>query len=128
MTTTTVAKRISPMLATDNMERTIDFYRTVLGFTPILRTPDYSIIERDGQSIHFQRAASEEVMKSMREHAEYYLEVSGIDAIWKHVKTFKDRYRIRDLFDREYGMTEFHIADPNGCLIFVGEPTENRRL
>jgi hypothetical protein len=39
------------------------------------------------------------------------------------VKTFKDRYRIRDLFEREYGMTEFHVSDPNGCLVFVGEPT-----
>ena len=39
------------------------------------------------------------------------------------MKTVKDRYRIRDLFDREYGMTEFHISDPNVCLVFVGEPT-----
>lgn len=62
-------------------------------------------------------------MKSMREHTEIYIEVSDIHGLWEHVKTFKNRYRIRDLFDREYGMTEFHIADPNGCLIFVGEPT-----
>jgi len=39
------------------------------------------------------------------------------------VKTVKDRYRIRDLFDREYGMTEFHISDPNSCLLFVAERT-----
>jgi hypothetical protein len=39
------------------------------------------------------------------------------------VKTFQERYKIRELFDREYGMTEFHIGDPNGCLVFVGEPT-----
>jgi hypothetical protein len=66
-------------------------------------------------------------MTAMREHGEFYLEVSGIDALWEHVKAFKDRYRIRDLFEREYGMTEFHIADPNGCLVFVGEPTGNRK-
>ena len=127
MTTATVAKRISPMLATDNMERTIGFYQSVLGFTPILQSPGYSVIERDGQTVHFQRADSEEVMKSMREHTEFYLEVSGINSLWEHVKTFKDRYRIRDLFEREYGMTEFHITDPNGCLIFVGEPTRSPR-
>ena len=51
------------------------------------------------------------------------MRVSGIHALWEHVKTFKDRYKIRDLFDREYGMTEFHIGDPNECLVFVGEPT-----
>ncbi len=119
-----VVKRISPMLATDDMEKTLAFYESVLGFKPILNSPNYSVIERDGQTVHFQKAASEEVMKSMREHTEFYLEVSGIRDLWRHVQTFKDRYRIRDLFERGYGMTEFHIADPNGCLIFVGEPTE----
>lgn len=123
MSSATVARRISPMLATDDMGRTLSFYQTVLGFRTTLKTPQYSILERDGQTIHFMNAASEDVMKSMREHTEIYIEVSNIHALWDHVKTFKNQYRIRDLFDREYGMTEFHVADPNGCLIFVGEPT-----
>ncbi len=126
MTRATLAKRISPMLATDKMEDTLLFYQNVLGFNPTLKTPGYAIVERDGQTIHFQKADSQEVMKSMREHTEIYIEVSGIDALWQQVQTFKDRYRIRDLFDREYGMTEFHIADPNGALVFVGEPTAQR--
>jgi predicted enzyme related to lactoylglutathione lyase len=119
-------KRISPMLATDNMEETISFYQTVLGFAPTMKSPDYSIMERDGQTIHLQKAASEDVMKCVRQHTEIYIEVSGIHALWQHVKTFKGRYKIRDLFDRDYGMTEFHIADPHGCLVFVGEPTSKR--
>lgn len=123
MPATPVVKRISPMLTTDNMEQTLSFYETVLGFTPTLKTPAYSIIERDGQTVHFQKAASQQVMKSMREHTEIYIEVSGIHDLWEHVKTFKNCYRIRDLFERDYGMTEFHIADPNGCLVFVGEAT-----
>jgi len=114
------------MLAIDNMEKTILFYQSVLGFTPTMKSPGYSAIERDGQTIHFQKAASEDVRKCMREHTEIYIEVSGIHALWEHVKAFKSQYRIRDLFDREYGMTEFHIADPNGCLVFVGEPTSKR--
>jgi len=122
----TVVKRISPMLATANMDETIAFYQSVLGFISTMKSPQYSIVERDGQTIHFQEAASEEVMKCVREHTEIYIEVSGIHALWEHVKTFKDHYRIRDLFDREYGMTEFHIVDPNGCLVFVGEATSKR--
>jgi predicted enzyme related to lactoylglutathione lyase len=122
-TPATIAKRISPMLATDNMERTISFYENVLGFRTTLDSAQYVILERDGQTIHFQDEASEEVMRSMREHTEIYIEVSGIHALWEHVRTFKAQYRIRDLFDREYGMTEFHVVDPNGCLVFVGEPT-----
>jgi predicted enzyme related to lactoylglutathione lyase len=123
MTSTSTAKRISPMLAVADMEQTIVFYRSVLGFTPTLESPTYSIVERDGQTIHFQKAASEEVMKCVRGHTEIYIEVAGIHALWEHVRTFKNRYQVRDLFEREYGMTEFHIADPNDCLVFVGEPT-----
>jgi hypothetical protein len=78
---------------------------------------------RDGQRIRFQKAASEEVMKCVRGHTEIYIEVSGIDPLWEHVEDFKNRYRVRDLFAREDGMTEFHIEDPTGCLVFVGEPT-----
>jgi len=114
------------MLATANLEETILFYQSVLGFTAIMKSPEYSIMERDGQTLHFHKAASEDVMKCVREHTEIYIEVSGIHALWEHVRTFKSQYRIRDLFDREYGMTEFHIADPNGCLVFVGEPTSKK--
>jgi predicted enzyme related to lactoylglutathione lyase len=124
MPTASVAKRISPMLAVANMEETILFYQNVLGFTPTRQSPGYSIMERDGQTIHFQQAASEEVMNCVRGHTEIYIEVSDIRSLWEHVKPFKTKYKIRDLFDREYGMTEFHIADPNGCLVFVGEPSQ----
>lgn len=123
MSTPAIAKRISPMLAVADMDETIAFYHNVLGFTPTMKSPEYSVVARDGQTIHLMKAASEEVMKCVRGHAEVYIEVSGIHALWEHVKTFKDRYRIRDLFDREYGMTEFHIGDPNECLVFVGEST-----
>lgn len=120
-------KKISPMLAVSNMDETLAFYQEVLGFAAMMKSPEYSIVERDGQTIHFMKAASEHVMECVRGHTEMYLEVSGIRSLWEHVKTFKERYRIRDLFDREYGMTEFHIEDPNGCLVFVGEPTRERK-
>ena len=122
MTAAYTAKKISPMLAVADMEETLAFYHDILGFTAMIKSPEYSIVQRDGQTIHFMKAASEEVMKCVRGHTEIYIEVSNIASLWEHVKTFKDRYHIRDLFDRDYGMTEFHIEDPNGCLVFVGEP------
>jgi catechol 2,3-dioxygenase-like lactoylglutathione lyase family enzyme len=123
MSAPSTVKRISPMLAVASMEETIAFYENVLGFNPTMKSPEYSILERDGQTIHFMKAASDEVMKCVRGHTEIYIEVNGIHSLWEHVKTFRHRYQIRDLFEREYGMTEFHIADPNDCLVFVGEPT-----
>src|SRR5580704_2936709 len=125
--TTCRAKKISPMLAAADMEETLAFYHNVLGFKPMMTSAEYAIVERDGQTIHFMKAASEEVMKCVRGHTEIYIEVSDIGSLWERVKTFKDRYHIRDLFDRDCGMTEFHIEDPNGCLVFVGEPTRERK-
>ena len=123
MPATYTAQKISPMLAAADMEETLAFYHEVLGFKPMMKSAEYAIVERDGQTIPFMKAASEEVMKCVRGHTEIYVEVSNIASLWEHVKTFKARYHIRDLFDRDYGMTEFHIEDPNGCLVFVGEPT-----
>jgi predicted enzyme related to lactoylglutathione lyase len=117
------ARKISPMLAVANMGETLAFYQEVLGFTAKMKSAEYAIVERDGLNIHFMKAASEHVMDCVRGHTEIYIEVSGIRSLWVHVKTFQERYKIRELFDREYGMTEFHIGDPNGCLVFVGEPT-----
>jgi len=121
------ARKISPMLAVADMAETLAFYHDLLGFTARMKSEEYVIVERDGQTIHFMKAASEEVMKCVRGHTEIYIEVSSIVSLWEHVKTFKLRYRIRDLFDRDYGMTEFHIEDPNGCLIFVGETTVEKK-
>ena len=66
MTRTSIAKRISPMLLTANMEETILFYQNVLGFKPTMKSAEYSIGEQDGQTIHFQKAVPEEVMKCVR--------------------------------------------------------------
>ena len=114
-------KLISPMLTVADMDATLNFYSKVLGFDVSLRSPDYSIVERDGSTIHFMKAASEEVMKAVRGHAEIYIEVTDIAPLWEHVSQLKENYSIRDLFDRDYGMREFHIGDPNDCLVFVGQ-------
>src|SRR5437764_9030238 len=75
------AKRISPMLAVADMEQTISFYESVLGFTPIMKSPEYSIVDLDGQTIHFMKAGSEEVMRCVRGHTEIYIEVSEIHVL-----------------------------------------------
>jgi predicted enzyme related to lactoylglutathione lyase len=114
-------KRISPMLAVSDMERTLEFYVKVLGFDVSLRSASYSIVEKDGATIHFMTAQSEAVMKAVRGHTEIYIEVEDIAALWEQVRRHKQNYRVRDLFDRDYGMREFHIIDPNDCLVFVGQ-------
>jgi hypothetical protein len=91
-----------------------------------LRSDDYSIVVRNAVSLHLTRAADASVLAVTRGHMSIYLEVDNLESLWAHVSQFKDRYKIRDPFDRDYGMREFHIIDSDGCLIFVGQRIEHR--
>ncbi len=117
-------KHISPMLAVADMEETLDFYAEVLGFEVAMKSADYSIVEKDGATIHFMKAADESVMTAVRGHAEIYIEVADIGPFWEHVQAFKGKHKMTELMERPYGMTEFHVNDPNDCLVFVGQETK----
>ena len=123
MTNNSTIRNVSPMLATIDMTASLAFYKDVLGFTPVVESPNYCVIERDGRLIHLQRVDDTETMKIVRDHTEIYIEVRNIRELWEHARTFRDHFKIRDLFARDYGMTEFHIIEPNTCLVFVGEVT-----
>ena len=115
------AKTLSPIVPVADMQRSIGFYTEVLGFAVVMQSGDYSILSRGGASLHLTRADDQSVLDATRGHVSLYLEVEAIESLWSHVSRFRDRYKVRDLFDREYGMREFHIIDPDECLIFVGE-------
>ncbi len=116
-------RQISPILAVADMEVILAFYAEVLGFNVVLREPDYSIVEKDGTTIHFTKAADDSVMQAVRGHASIYIEVDDIQPLWQRVQPYRDRYKITEPSVRSYGMTEFHVNDPNDCLIFVGQET-----
>jgi catechol 2,3-dioxygenase-like lactoylglutathione lyase family enzyme len=122
----THVKRISPMLAVADIDETVGFYCDVLGFSVAKKFSGYAIVERDGATIHFMPAADESVLRAVRGHTEIYIEVDDIATLWAQVQTFKDKYPIRELVEQPYGMTEFHIGDPNDCLVFVGQKTRNQ--
>ncbi len=123
MTTPTYqAKTLSPILPVADMDRSIRFYVEVLGFDTVMQSAAYSIVTRDGASLHLTLAEDQSVLEVTRGHMSVYLEVIAIELLWSHVSGLKNRHKIRDLFDREYRMREFHIIDPDGCLIFVGQP------
>jgi len=119
-------KTLSPIVPVADMEESIHFYTDVLGFHVALQSDDYAILTRDCASLHLTRAENSSVLDATRGHLSFYLEVEDIESLWSHVSRFRDRYKVRDLFDRDYGMREFHIGDPNDCLIFVGEPIKVR--
>jgi catechol 2,3-dioxygenase-like lactoylglutathione lyase family enzyme len=119
------AKALSPIIPVADMATSVQFYTDVLGFDIAMQSDTYSILIRDGASLHLTRAENQTVLEATRGHMSIYLEVEDIEALWSHVSRFSDRYKVRDLFDRDYGMREFHIVDPDDCLIFVGQSIKN---
>ena len=109
------------MLAVADMKETISFYVDVLKFDVLWDSPSYSVIKSGDAKVHLMLASDESVMECVRGHTEIYIEVECIDSLWDHVKNYQEKYRMKDPSDRDYGMREFHISDPNECLVFVGE-------
>lgn len=95
------AMALSPIIPVADVPRSVRFYEEVLGFTAVVRADDYSIVFRNGASLHLTRAADAAVLDVTRGHMSIYLEVEDITPLWAHVSQFKDRYKIRDLFDRD---------------------------
>lgn len=114
-------KKISPILSVADMGVTSSFYQEILGFRFTLETPAYFILERDGQEIHLSLASKIHTRNETQGHREIYVEVSNVEELWQRVSQLKDRYKITDLFNRDYRMMEFHIEDPDGCLVLIGE-------
>ena len=65
------AKKISPMLVAADLKETLAFYQDVLGFSVMLNNGEYCIVERNGLTIHFMKAASQHVLDCVRAICEW---------------------------------------------------------
>jgi uncharacterized glyoxalase superfamily protein PhnB len=113
---------LSPILTTDDMDRSVRFYVEVLGFTCGMQTPGYSNLYRDGVRI---------MLSKPDEHVEpkftgqLYIDLDTpeeVDAWWAKVK---DRAQIiYAVDDFDYGMHEFGIRDDSGYSLAFGAPSK----
>lgn len=117
---------VAPMLNVADIIAEVTFFRDVLGFTDLLGEPGYAVMHRDGNEVHIAENHDEEVLSHVKGRMQIYVQTDDIDAMWEHAQAFSETYRTRALFEREYGMTEFHIHTPGGILVFVGEGTGHR--
>ena len=116
-------KHVSPILLVADMDEALDFYTRVLLFECVRKDPNYSIVRSGHGSIALRQADGDPPSAHARE---VYMEVTDIEPLWNHVQQFKGQYKMRDLFDQEYGMPEFHVIAPNDCLVFVGQSARQK--
>ena len=107
-----------PMLQTLDMEQTIKWYETVLGFRQQGRQADgWCRLGRDGISIMFMNNVH---LGPPHATATQYFSVDSADALWDNIKeSCKAEWGPEDM---PYGLREFAIKDPNGYLLSFGSP------
>jgi uncharacterized glyoxalase superfamily protein PhnB len=112
-------RSLCPMLQSSDLQRTIDWYGSILGFKCIGREEGWCRLERDGVWLMFMRNAH---LGAPHATATQYIYVDDLDALWEQIK---DRVQAEwGPEDMPYGMKEFAIKDPDGYLLSFGEELE----
>jgi catechol 2,3-dioxygenase-like lactoylglutathione lyase family enzyme len=114
----------APQLLVDDLDRAIQFYRDVLGFSfgPPWRG-FYAIGERDGFAIHLKcapKTIEDRVNRKQHEHLDVYAGVMGVAALYDACKA-KGATILKPLTRTAWGTDDFYIEDPDGYIIAFGE-------
>ncbi|HSK12129.1 MAG TPA: hypothetical protein VK907_02885 [Phnomibacter sp.] len=110
------AMYLSPMVPSFNLKGTAAFFKDLLGFEAYMDTETYVILHKNDHTIHLLRAGAD--IGQM----EFYLEVDDIESLWASIKDKITGLKVREPFDREYGMREIHIGVPHtNTLLFIGQ-------
>ena len=134
-------KKLAPNFAVQDIEKTVAFYRDVLGFKLEMAVPEdksgveqelgekkkyiYAMMSRDGVGVMFQRTDSigEDVppLKGVPIGASvsFYIEVEDINALYQEMKSKAEV--VKELETVWYGMQEFYVKDCNGYILGFAE-------
>ena len=109
-----------------DIEAAVDFYADILGFERRFVSDDksFAITVHGDAAIHFVRTDDADALHATANNISIYLWVRQLDALYATLEARLDELpegRVRAPFDQPYGMREFHVKDPDGCLLLFGE-------
>lgn len=113
---------LRPMLRTNDLDGTIEFYTKRLGFTCEARSSadGWASLRRDAVSLMVATPNAHKPFDAPSFTGSLYFNVDDARALWEAVK---DHVRIcYPIEDFHYGMREFAIYDNNGYLLQFGQP------
>jgi uncharacterized glyoxalase superfamily protein PhnB len=123
-------KKLTPNLMVEDVNRTIDFYRDVLGFEVRATVPetgplDWAMLARDGVTLMFQsRASLSQEIPALADtpiggSLTLYTEVTGLQVLYEQLRSRIEV--VQDLHETFYGTVEFSFRDVNGYIIYFSE-------
>ena len=111
-------KALTPMLQTENIARTREWYEATLGFRCVSpESTEWCRLVRDDVAIMFMK---NDHLGAPHATGTQYIYVDDVMAVFDKVKPHcKIEWGPEKM---PYGMLEFAIRDPNGYLLSFGEP------
>jgi len=112
---------ISPILASRNMKKTIEFYKNSLGFElgmtfPDVNNPEYADLSKDGMVLMFVPAVNLGIScdEKLGIGVNIYMHIDGdIDEYYEELKK-KGVNIVEDIKDEPYGIRDFTVEDVDG--------------
>lgn len=105
-----------PVLASLDLNESVEFYVRRLGFERQLQLDNYAIVRRDGAEIHFWFCGE----RHIAENTSCYVRVASTQALYEEFKL--RNLEIQPPVERPWGMKELYVVDPHGNLLKFGEP------
>jgi len=110
---------LHPVLAVNNIDDTIRFYRDVLGFECANQMNGWAALQRDQVELTISLPNAHEPFEKPTLTGSIYFNTSDVDALWEQIKDKASVvYPIENFF---YGMREFAIRDNNGYILQFGQ-------
>ena len=125
--------KLTPNLMVKDVNKTIEFYETMLDFKMVISVPDtgsydFAILSKDGIELMIQKRESfvSEIPQMCDSiiggSFSLYIDVDDIDAIYKKVKGTCEI--LSDMHDTFYGTKEFSCKEINGYILTFSESVE----
>src|SRR5689334_5442239 len=111
---------LRPMMWVDNVEGTVNYYTSVLGFTEskFEKDWDWGWVKRDSIEIMFSKPNEHSPYNGSVFTGSFYFNVDSADEWYEYLKDKANIYYPIENF--EYNMREFAIKDCNGYVLQFG--------
>ncbi|MGL2965997.1 VOC family protein [Flavobacterium sp. XGLA_31] len=112
---------IIPIIWTEQVQETIEFYSNILGFTCGERNDDWgwAALHKDDCELMIAKPNAHTSFKQPTFTGSFYIKTDDVETLWQELKTkTKIGYELETF---EWGMKEFAIYDNNGYMLQFGQ-------
>lgn len=116
--------QVTPFMLVPDLEEALAFMTETLGFSLIIRQPDYAYVSRDDAGLRILEAGPGNPFQPGTRRFAYYFDCRDVDALYAELKPKLDALPAGDVHgpaDKPYGQRELLVLGPDGNLVAFGQ-------